>query len=101
MKKVIIPFDGSHFSRGAVDFAISLNQFEPILLSGVFLPQLDYANLWAFSGGMAGPVLVPYMEDADVELIERNIDRFTSVCEKNDLEYRVHKSMYEASIPEL
>ena len=101
MKKVIIPFDGAHFSKGAIDFAIALNQFEPILLSGVFLPQLDYANLWAFSGGMAGPVLVPYVEDADIELIEKNIERFTCACEKNDIEYRVHKNIYEASIPEL
>jgi nucleotide-binding universal stress UspA family protein len=101
MKKVIIPFDGVHFSQGAIDFAIALNQFEPILLSGVFLQQLDYANLWAYSGGMVGPTFVPFMDDADVELIEKNIERFTCVCEKNDIEYRVHKNMYEAPIPEL
>jgi hypothetical protein len=102
MKKVIIPFDGAHFSQGAIDFAISLNEVEPILLSGVFLPQMDYANLWTFSGGgMAGPVFIPLMEDADVELIEKNIARFTSVCQNNDIDFRVHKNVYESPIPEL
>jgi nucleotide-binding universal stress UspA family protein len=101
MKKIIIPFDGSHFSKGAIEFAISLNQTEPILLSGIFLPQLDYANLWALSGGMAGAVLVPYMEDADIELIERNIERFSMLCVSNDIEYRIHKSIYGSPIPEI
>src|SRR5437764_4689347 len=102
MKKVIIPFDGAHFSQGAVDFAISLNEIEPILLSGIFLPQMDYANLWSYSGGgMAGPVFIPFMEDGDVELIERNIEHFKSVCENNGIEYRIHKAVYESPIPEL
>ena len=102
MKKVIIPFDGAHFSVGAMEFAISLNQAEPILLSGVFLPQMDYTNLWAFSGGtMAGPVFVPFVDDVDEELMQKKIDRFRSVCQNNDIEYRVHKSIYDSPIPEL
>jgi len=102
MKKAIIPFDGAHFSIGAMEFATKLNEAERILLSGVFLPQMDYANLWAFSGGaMAGPVFVPFVEDSDVELIEKNIERFRSICESNDINYRIHKNILETPIPEL
>src|SRR5689334_7718460 len=102
MKKIIIPFDGVHFSQGALDFAISLNESERILLSGIFLPQMDYANLWAFRGGaMAGPVFIPFMEDADEELIEKNIDRFKSLCEDNGVEHRIHKCLHESPISEL
>ena len=102
MKKVIIPFDGSHFSHGAIDFAIELNEWEPILLSGVFLPQLDFANIWSYGGGaMAGPVFLPSMEDVDVDAIERNIDRFKTICERNGVEHRVHKNFFEAAVPEL
>ena len=102
MKKVIIPFDGAHFSVGAMEFAIRLNESEPILLSGVFLPQMDYANLWAFSGGaMAGPMFVPFVDDTDDELIDKNIERFRSICESNDIDYRIHKSILDSPIPEL
>ncbi len=43
MKKVIIPFDGGKFSEGAFSFAIHLNHTHPILLSGIFLSQVDFS----------------------------------------------------------
>ncbi|HYJ37447.1 MAG TPA: hypothetical protein VEV87_02480 [Chitinophagaceae bacterium] len=102
MKKIIIPFDGGNFSKGAFEFANKLNQSEPILLAGLFLPQVDYANLWSYSGGgMAGPVFVPLVEDADVEVITHNIVLFRSLCEKNGIEYRVHENYFEFALPEL
>ncbi len=102
MKKIIIPFDGGNFSKGAFEFANKLNQFEPILLVGLFMPQVDYANLWSYSGGgMAGPVFMPLVEDADVEVIANNIVRFKNLCERNGIEYRVHENGFDFSLPEL
>ena len=39
MKKILIAFDGTHFSDGAFEFARRVNELQPILLTGVFLPQ--------------------------------------------------------------
>ncbi len=102
MKKVIIPFDGVNFSQGAFDFARIMNEVEPILLTGLFLPQVDYANLWSFSaGGVAGPLFVPLVEDADVEVITHSVFRFKSLCEKYHIEHRVHENYFEFAIPDL
>ncbi len=102
MKKIIIPFDGAHYSTGALEFARRLNEIEPILLAGIFLPQVEYANLWSYSGaGMAGPVYVPLVEDQDVEVLEKNIDRFIADCDRFKIEHRVHKNYLDFALPEL
>ena len=51
MKKVLVAFDGHHFSEGALEFARKLNEKNPLVLVGVFLPQVDYSALWSHSGG--------------------------------------------------
>lgn len=102
MKKILIPFDGHHFSEGAFEFARQLNERKRILLTGVFLPQLDYANLWSYSaGGMGGPLFIPLVENEDAVIVADNIKRFEILCKKNGIEYRVHKDFYDFALPEL
>ncbi|HEU4574671.1 MAG TPA: hypothetical protein VFS36_06675 [Chitinophagaceae bacterium] len=102
MKKILLVFDGTHFSEGAFAFARELNERNPILLTAAFLPQVDYANLWSFSGGgAAGPIYLPLVEEADAAVLAKNIARFESLCQKNDIEYRVHKDFYDFALPEL
>lgn len=101
MKKIIIPFDGGHFSKGAFSFASSLHEIKPILLTGVFLPQVDYAQYFFFPTAFAAPAYVPMMEDFEEEEVEGNVEKFAQLCQKNFIEYRVHKDLYEASIPQL
>ena len=102
MNKIIIPFVGENFPNGAFEFACTLNQLDKILLTGLFLPQVNYSNLWSFSGGgMTGPVYVPLVEDADVEVMVHNVVRFKNKCEKNGIEYRVHENHFDFAIPEL
>ena len=62
MKKVLHAFVGSNFSEGAFEFALQMNKTQRILLTGVFLPQIDYANLWSYANATA-PVFVPLVED--------------------------------------
>jgi hypothetical protein len=52
MKKIILAFDGTHFSEGAFEFARRLNELQPVLLTGVFLPQAEIANLWSYADGV-------------------------------------------------
>ena len=102
MKKILLAFDGGNFSAGACEFARVLNEKNRILLTGAFLPQVDYANLWSYSGGgMTGPLYVPLLEDENSEAVQKNINRFESFCQKNDIDYRVHKDFFDFALPEL
>lgn len=102
MKKILLAFDGGNFSSGACEFARMLNEKDPILLIGSFLPQIDFANLWSYSGGgLTGPMYVPLLEGEDSEAVQKNIQRFESFCQKNGIEYRVHKDFFDFALPEL
>lgn len=101
MKKIIIPFDGCHFSKGAFSFVNSLHEMKPILLTGVFLPKVDYAQLLFFPTAILAPLYLPMMENFDEEEIETNVDKFEQLCQKNFIEYRVHKDLNETSISQL
>lgn len=101
MKKILLAFDGNHFSEGAFEFARRVNEMERVLVTGVFLPQVDYSSLWSYSGGAGGPLFIPLVEDADAEAVQKNIDHFEKLCRKNNIEYRVHKDFFDFAIPEL
>ena len=62
MKKILLAFDGVQFSTGAFEFARQLNNLQPVYLTGVFIPQLSYANLWNYTDGMTGPTYIPILE---------------------------------------
>lgn len=101
MKKIIIPFSGEHFSEGAFSFANELNMLTPILLTGVFLPELEYARLFFFPMSYAAPAFVPVFENVDEAAIENNVERFEQYCLKNSIEYRTHKNLFEFALKEL
>lgn len=101
MRKILLVFDGINFSEGAFEFARRLNEKNQILVAGVFVPQVDFANLWSYAGAGSGAVTIPLIEDEEAKLIEKNIERFKQLCEKNKIEYRVHKDFYDFALPEL
>jgi hypothetical protein len=102
MKKILIAFDGHLFSEGAFAFAQQINELHPVLLTGVFLPQEDFANLWSYAdSGLAGPMYIPFVQELDTSAIEKNIENFERRCQLNGIDYRVHKNFIELAIPEL
>jgi len=101
MKKVLLAFDGSNFSEGAFEFARRMNKAEPIMLTGIFLPQVDYANLWSYADVNGGPFLVPLVESEDSEIVKKNVERFQKLCSDNKIESRVHKDFFDFALPEL
>ncbi len=101
MRKIIIAFDGIHYSESSFDFAKRLNEINPILLTGVFLPQTSYANIWSYADGVGAPMFVPAIEDTDMGLIEKNIEKFETACQHNGIEYRTHKDFNDLALPEL
>jgi len=101
MKKILLAFDGTHFSEGAFEFARRLNELQPVLLTGVFLPQAEPAALWSYADGMESPHLSAPFEGNESELVQRNISRFEKLCRSNGIDYRVHKDFYDFALPEL
>jgi len=87
MKKVLIVFDGSHFSEGVFDFVIKQNASNPLLLTCVFLSSIDYSTMLGY------PIVAEgYLRtiNDDVAAISKNADRVRILCEKNGIEYRLH-----------
>ena len=102
MKKILIAFDGSHFSEGALEFARQLQTKNQVFLAGIFLPQIDYSALWSYSGGgQAGSLFVPLVEDEDAVAVQQNIKRFEEYCIKHNIEFSVHKDFLDFAVPQL
>jgi hypothetical protein len=101
MKKILIAFDGTHFSTGACEFALKLHQMQPLMITGLFMPQLSFSTLWSYTAGVSVPELIPYTEDEDGETIKENIEHFQQFCNENKIQYSVHKDFYDFALPEL
>lgn len=102
MRKIVIAFDGTHYSDAALKFALRLNEKNPVMVTGAFMPQTDIASLWNYNGGSSsGPDLIPLVGDDSGEEINKNIRRFENYCAGHNIEYRVHKDYFDFAIPEL
>lgn len=101
MRKVLLAFDGIHFSEGAFEFAKNMNDKEAILLTGVFLPQAVYANLWTYADGVGAPIFVNVIDDQEEEVIDDNIKKFEKLCMSNGIEFRQRKDLTDFALPEL
>jgi nucleotide-binding universal stress UspA family protein len=100
MKKVIIPFDGAKFSEGAFSFAVHLNNIKPVLLTGIFLSEVEFSRFF-LSPSSLSEASVLFERKAEEEKIRKNVDLFTSLCQKNNIEYRIHEDLYDFALPEL
>src|SRR5687767_7887011 len=102
MKKILLAFDGSHFSEGALEFARQLHNINPVYLAGIFLPQINYSALWSHSGGgKAGDLYIPLLEDEDAVAVQENIRRFEEYCIAHDIEFTVHKDFSDFALPQI
>ena len=101
MKKILLAFDGVQFSKAAFDFARQLNDLHPIFLTGVFIPQLSYANLWSYASGAPDASYIPLLEEEESDVIQKNISHFEELCRKNFISYTVHKDFNDFALPEL
>lgn len=101
MKKILLAFDATNFSEGAFEYARRLNEIKPILLAGVFLPLSDYASLWSYASGSSRTNFIPTLEEEESKEVYKNIERFKTLCQKNGIDYRVHKDFSDFALPEL
>jgi hypothetical protein len=103
MKKILLTFDGCNFSKGSFEFVRRLNELSPVLVTGIFIPQVDYSNLWSYSSASTGTggITVPLSEEEETAAIDKNISYFEKLCQSNGINYRVHKNLFDFALPEL
>jgi hypothetical protein len=98
MKKVLAVFDGSNFSEAAFNFILRYPNEKNLLLVGVFLSSIDYETLFGYHLELGGYVTTAV---DDYETIALNMQRFKTLCEKNDISYRVHGDVGEDALKQL
>jgi hypothetical protein len=102
MKKVLVIFDGERKPSSALDFALSMNNKSPILLTGVFLPSIVFVNFSNFT--YYGQTVPPYYMDEYNEssnLIKKNMVYFRTFCEAHNIRYLIHEDIKENIIDTL
>lgn len=101
MKKILLVFDGEHFSKASFEFVKQMNQKEPVMAVGVFLPGIDYSELLYSLGGLTGPMYVSAPAVNEPEVMHRAIKHFESLCQHNGIRYRIHAQPEKHTIPQL
>lgn len=90
MKRILLAFDGEHFSQSVFEFAQHLNAAQSIHAVGFFLPAVDYAELlYSFGGVPAGPLYLIEAISADEKTIKKNIGHFKELCKKANISFSV------------
>jgi hypothetical protein len=101
MKKIIVAFDNSHYSEGAMQFVLRLHQQQPVSLTGVFLPPMDYVEIWGkTAGALAGGLFVPVQEE-HVKAVRSNISQFEAFCQQHYIRYTISKDFFDYTLHDL
>jgi nucleotide-binding universal stress UspA family protein len=102
MKKILVVFDGAHFPTSTLDFALKLNRESPILLTGIFLPSVDYAEAMSYYyyGNAIAPLYLTEYED-DATAIKKNIEKFEAFCSEHHIRCVVHDNIKKKVVSEI
>lgn len=102
MKKIIVAFDGSNYSEGAMQFIDKLRDKGPVYVVGVFVPLVNLSALWSRSRSEAkGSVSAVLLEDEDTAAVKENIDRFKKFCQHRLISFDIHEDFNDFAIPQL
>jgi hypothetical protein len=101
MKKIALAFDGLHFPEGAFAFIRYLHALRPLMVTGSFVPLIDFAHMWSYASGTSGSLTIPLVEDEHAEKVNHNIQDFKNRCINSDIPYQVHKNFYGLAVQEL
>ena len=100
MKKILLAFDGQHFSPGVFEFVKQMNAGQKVLATGLFLPSVDYVELlYSYGGVPAGPLFVTEAVELDEHLLKANVDHFKQLCHENQIACTVHTDFTRHIVP--
>ena len=94
MKKILVAFDSSSFSSGALDYALNLARQQKSLIVGVFIEDLSYigyATLFGEDYFAFDPKLLQRMEKESEGKIDENIAAFTEKCKAANANFKAHR----------
>lgn len=102
MKKILLAFDGSHFSNSLIDLVRGLTGQQSLLFTASFLSQADLDELWSYPNtvktysdfGIAA-------ENGGAQHFRENIEQFKVFCQHHGIERRIHQDFFDFAIPEL
>lgn len=102
MKKILVVFDGAHYPTATLDLALQLNYTERIMLTGIFLPSVDYAEAMSYYyyGNAIAPLYLEEYQD-DPKAIQHNVDLFETFCREHHLSHRIHRDIKKKVVQEL
>jgi nucleotide-binding universal stress UspA family protein len=89
MKKIVLAFDGDHFSQAMLDYAEHINSNRKALIVGAFVNGLYNYPIPVFYEGMVGMSLLK-PDNTEENKIKEHIKTFEEYCTKQGMEYRVH-----------
>jgi len=98
MKKILLPFEGNNFPQEILDFAGELNILSPVLLTAAFVPEVDYAQLWSASGGVATGTYIPQVLDEGA-VIEDNSVKLKAFCIDHGIKLSIHSDRFDFALP--
>lgn len=96
MKNVLLAIDDNNFSEGAFEFARNMNDQEPILLSGIFLPELDLSTNLNYTS-----VFVPLIETYAEDSIKQSREKFKQSCLRYGITFNIHDNLQGKALSEL
>jgi|SRR5450631_3103116 len=91
MKRILFVCAGHDFPEGAFAFLKSLQEAEPLSVTGLFFSPIDYNALATVSHI---PVAAPYLrvKEKEKKVVDRNKALFTQQCELNYIRHQVHNN---------
>jgi hypothetical protein len=90
MKKILFVCDVNNFPEGAFKFTASLNELEPILLTGAFFHSVNFDVLMPAALAIAPKPLLAFTF-SDIDEVHRSIEKFERQYQRAGIEYRVHE----------
>lgn len=91
MIKAIIACGSTKFPQISLEFVKRLHQLEPLLATGMFLPQYDMGHLWLLGDPMYGQPVIPLPDEDENEAFLKNKDRFREECHAAGIGFCVHE----------
>lgn len=89
----MVIFDGGDFPDAILNYIRNLHQEQSFLLTGVFLPSMDYAVVANHYYGKVNPLLTLEEYEEDAVLIRKNMDQFSAFCEQHHIRHKIHQNL--------
>jgi hypothetical protein len=89
MNKILIAFDATNFSHGALEFIVRRHAQHPCEVKAYFLMPKADTSVLGYQLVPKETLLVPEVADDD-DLVTKNVSLFSSKCQEHNIKYSIH-----------